>query len=182
MTIAGQHTVAEVKELRQQKQSDIDGYNNAYIRAIDAWKQSDPIVAKDWEIDWQKFLTRWRVAMLKVEAILTGIAAMPGQFLIPDSALPAEPAYDIILEALQKTPGHFQKGDFPDLIQRWMKAQLPDPALITRQPEAFDVDLEAFKKADKATKTIESTASNPYLWAAAGVGGLLAWLHFSRRG
>lgn len=181
MTIAGQHTVAEVKELRDQKQSDIDGYNAAFQRAREAWMQADPVTAKEWEKDWSAFLFRWRSAMVKVGAMLAAIAAMPGQFLIPDSALPAEPAWDIILEALQKTPGHFQKGDFPDLIQRWAVAKLPDPGLITRQPESFDVDLEAFKKADKTVKAVEATATNPYLWAAAGIGGLLAYLHFTRR-
>jgi len=177
MTIMGQHTIAETKELIDQKQSDINAYQKAYDLILAKWQKFDAHEAEEWGKDFSDFRQRWTVAVVKARALMFAT----GSVLVSDSITPAEAAFNIILEALQRTPGRFQKGDFPDLIDRWSKAGLPSPNIVTRQPDSIDVDLEGFKVADSATKGLESTAKNPWLWVGAGVAGYLAFLHLTRK-
>lgn len=177
MTIMGQHTIAETKELIDQKQSDINAYQKAYDIVLPKWKQKNEGEALEWGKDFEDFRIRWGIAVVKAKALMFAT----GSVMVSDSITPAEPAFQIVLEALQRTPGRFQKGDFADLVDRWSRVGLPSPRIITRQPDSFDVDLEGFKVADAAAKKIESTASNPWLWAGVGVAGVAGFLYLTRK-
>lgn len=173
MTVLGMTTSPEVKEFRDQKISDVNAYTRKYNEIKDRWGQRDPVAAKSWGDDWKVFLDRWSRAVTEANALLL---AADTQFLVP-----AEPAMQILLRALQKEEGHFQRGDFPDFIDRWAKAGNDSPDIDTKQPSAVDLDLQVFKASDKAVKKIESTAKDATPWIVAGGIGLLGFLWLTRK-
>lgn len=175
MTILGQHTIAETEELRAQKDADIKAYTDAYERIKDAWIRKDPVSARAWGDDWAEFLKRWLIAKLKAGAIITSLRSV----VLSDNAVPAEPAWEILMRALMKEEGRFQRGDLADFVDRWAKAGLPSPEIITKQPITTDVDLEVFKQTDKATRALESGAKDitPWLIGGAVAAGLFMFLN-----
>lgn len=179
MTIAGMHTPIETRELIAQKNRDITGYNVAFKNSFKRWSEFDHIGAKSWGDDWAKFLDRWKNAVRLVEIQLHAIETnlMFG--------LTSEAQYQQILRALQLNPGRYERGDFPDFIDRWVVASnalklqtgrgLDDPEIDTKQPISLDIDLETFKKADSAVKTLEKDVfpTLGYVGIGAGVLGLI---------
>lgn len=158
MTVARMHTVAETRELIEQKQRDINAYDKAFTAISPKWSKSAPTSHDDWAADWKKFKSRWISANVAAGSILT---ASSSASIFPDSLTPAEPAFEIILRALQVSPGRHTKGDFQELINRWSAMGLPSPDIITNQPDTIDLDLEVFKKADQVTKAIERPGGIP---------------------
>jgi hypothetical protein len=172
MTFLGKHTVAEVKELLAQKKSDMQHLAQAFIDYEPKWKEKAADAAADFRKDLTDLLMRWRQTVADVETTIKGEE--------PNTV--AELQWTGILKTLQRTPGAFQKGDFPDLIDRLAKEGVTYDAPVI-QPTAQDWDLDHYKAADAATKTIEKTAKKSAitLGIAGGIAGIIAIVILSRR-
>jgi hypothetical protein len=170
MTILGKHSLQEAIELLEVKNDQIKQVNAGYTQTAKQVDQQDPT----FKADWDKFLENWRAFYARERVIL---AVKGSTDPSPNSLITAENEYLDILAHLQATPGRFQKGDFPDFVDRLTKAKA-DFKVANRQFDSLDVDLEVYKKADKTVKTVES--STPWL-----IGGSMAlaafWIWVNRR-
>ncbi len=177
MSVFGFPTIAETKELIAQKQLDIEAYDRKFKEIRSKLMSLQFEIATEWEKDWKAFRERWMLGNLAAQSAMNAIMMQPSTVILPETAIPSGPAHEIILRSLQKTPGHFQKGDFPDLVDRWTRHNWDAPHIITRQPSSTDIDLEVFKGADEATKVLEKkvfpTLAVGAIAAAVVLGGYL---------
>jgi hypothetical protein len=139
MTIRGQHTPAETRELLIQKDKDLAAMAKAFLEFEPKWTELDIDQVVDYRKDLEDLAKRWDFTKAQTNQVLA------------INTLTSEDAWQGILHTLQKTPGHFQKGDFPDLVQRLFKAGKEWRAPV-QQPTAPDFDLDIYNTADKALK------------------------------
>ena len=148
MTILGEHTVHELNDLVNALSYEVTQTQKAII-ACTSWAQRDPKAFADWNTKFVQLMGPWADAL---HVAMVRIGETPQALW---DAVPAEAHYQGCLTAYHP---------FDDLIRTFMQAsqctisfdQMP-------QPTADDLDLDAYKGADKATKWIEKTGQ-----AAAG--------------
>lgn len=153
MTVLGQHTVDETRQLMRTAEFRM-------TRANDLVNQM-PFTPENVQLvkDWNQFTdVRWRNAHDQVIDSIIGLKfANP---LISESLLPAEKQFNLILSALNKQQGLVQPGDLSDLISRLEKAsgKTLDESNHPLPPD-FDPDLAAYQKADATIKDGEAAAA-----------------------
>ena len=159
MTIAGNHTPAETRELIKQKDRDLAAMANAFLEFESKWIADDIDEAADYRTDLEDLNARWSATMVKAKAQLDS------------NPLPiSEGTWQDILHTLQREPGHFQKGDFPDLLQRLANKGKEWRAPVN-QPGAPDFDLDIYKTADKVFQATSKTGM--VVLGALGIFGLV---------
>lgn len=167
MTILGKHSLEETRELLKEKASEIAQLNGGIKAHAKEIKRKDPSFAGEWD----KFFSDWQRFASSLSAVL---ALKSKTTPLPDSATDAETEYQLILTQLQKTPGHFERGDLADFVDRLAKMEV-DITVVVNQPESVDLDLEGFKQSDSAIRGFEAYA--PFaIGAGLGVVALLWYL------
>jgi hypothetical protein len=173
MTILGFHTADELNQWIAALDYQIGQIDAAFRAAQAAWIAKDNPTAFDWRVDWTALQNRYGAARL---------AATTAQ----DAAAPRvgfEPEWQAVHRAIVQVDGAQTKGDLQDLYARLQSAPLAKPVDFshTPQPTAPDADLIAFNAAGQALDAVKTTATNPALFIAAGVGlGLLLVLAVRR--
>jgi hypothetical protein len=142
MSIAGHHTVAELREWLAAIDYQVGQVADTYAVFTPAWSTLDPSAYGDWSSDWDAFRARYaRARDAAVRAIETA------RFVpIPDGAYPVDDEWNGVHRALRQSDGPaYAKGDFQDLYARIALARgAPIDMSQTPQPQATDVDLAVF--------------------------------------
>lgn len=157
MTILGQHTIAELKDLVKAKDYQVTQVQKA-AAAFDAdWKRNDPLVRDRWVADWLAFVARYRAARAKAD---DAIESAKGVFAVREDVNPAEKVYQGVLDALKPAEA-YTETDFQGLHNRLVAAQKkPVPFTSNPQPKANDPDLNAYKAVDDTAKAVERAAKD----------------------
>ncbi len=182
MTIFGQHTFAELKELIAAKDYEHTQIQAAYDAKPAIVNAADP----KWSNDWQAFLARYKSARLVCLAeIATAGATTLGASL---SVTPAEKQWQTLLHTLTQDPSKpYTDLDEQGLFVRLQKAGVQPDVSHVPQPTSADIDLGVYKGADDLLKGgaavvaaatdagKKSVSSHPLLYvfgglAAVGVG------------
>lgn len=185
MTVLGQHTIEETKDLMKQIEwriRETDRINNLIT--------PDQIVQNaaefsDMEMDWTKFKSRWAAARDSVlDRLFVINVANP---LVPATMIACENQFQIIKKAINVSGNEtFTKGDLNDCTLRIVKfADKPFDSKDQPMPTGFDPDLLAYKKLDSsirageaaaaaaAAKAKETASSNIGLIVGAGIVGVI---------
>lgn len=158
-TVAGQNTVAEVKDLITLWDTRVQQMTNGYNKIGKDWMTSNPSEHQDWFNDYQAMLTRYNTAKSDAQKSMSDDSWNP----LPDSMIPLQNGYDNISKAMQQNyppDGATQaKGDWKDLFQRlnnagvevagYKSAQGGQGSLVVdnpSQPVATDVDQQIIQK------------------------------------
>lgn len=181
MTILGRHTVAEVKELIDNRDFEISRVILLHNDFAPRWAN---IAAKeDWEKDWKIFYARYSDA--RSMAKINIAAVMAANALVGPSVVPAEESWQTILRAGSSTYPLYGKGDWPDLTKRLQDAsgQTLD---FTKRPGyvASDIDLVIYKSSDTAIKKGEEVAKSDtaiYVYAGIGIAGAAGLLYLVKK-
>lgn len=188
MTIAGKQTAGEVREFIAEKTSEIQQISRGFSDEV------SPILAMQ-DAAQNEELTRmlsalserWNAAVTKVQASLLikeagantlGNSILPlGSLVTGGGQVTAQDEFDTLLRALTATPGHFQAGDFTDIVNRISRAcddlHIPQIHVSVRQPNALDLDLEAFKGVDKTIREGEAGVAVTRTAVVDGLGDVL---------
>jgi hypothetical protein len=163
MTLFGNHTLAETLDLVKAKNYEIDKVNETV-----AGNGGKPPPDADWNQDWTTLQGRYKEAISKVPS--------SPPFGISPNAYTTEDEYQGILRALQQVDGEVSKGDLQDIWNR-LTGEVGPVEETVPQPTAPDSDLQAYKAADKAVKTVEAAQSSithsPLFWAAIAAAGVV---------
>lgn len=169
--IFNQHTVGELDEFILYKDMLLDEYQKQF--------DAIPVVRTgrdEWQADFHKLKGGYALAKgLAQPKILAGHAAamLPG---VTTDIIVAEPEWQNITHSLEPVVGAITPGYVTDLYERLVQMGAKIDETKFPQPQAPDIDLEIYKKADAAAKVVEAaaaqtkkTATSPWL-----IGGLLA--------
>ena len=149
MTVFGQNSVAELRDLTNAKDYTVNQVQSGYDAFAHDWQAKDPETEADWKRDWTTFLVKYKAARALAAGAFGKAKVMIG---VRDSLIPAPIEYAAILKALRQTEGVQTKGDLQDLYDRLVAAGAKVDVSKTPQPKAEDVDLSAYKAADTAIK------------------------------
>lgn len=175
MTILGQHTVTELRDLVKAKDEDLRQFQLGYEDFAPTWKAKDPVAFEAWTKAWKALKTRYSNAKTMANITFSAQKVNP----LSEDETPAEGAYSAILRSLQKVEGTVSPGDKQDLFNRIVAAGKALDYKVP-QPDGKDVDLQVYLLADKAKKQVDAVggiASSPWTWAGIGalaLGGLYA--------
>jgi hypothetical protein len=180
VTILGRHTVAEVKELIDNKDFEISQVMKLHNEFVQQWANVDQ--REDWEKDWKIFYDRYRNARLKAKTAIT--AAMLANAAVGPSIIPAEESWQEILRAGSDTYPLYGKGDWPDLTTR-IQAASGRKLDMTKRPGyvVSDIDLIGYKASDTAIKKGEEAAKSDtamYVYAGLGIAGAAGLLYLAK--
>jgi hypothetical protein len=151
MTVLGQQTVAELRDLLAAKDYTVRQIEQAYAEFAPSWSSRDAAAATQWKADWTAFRKRYDVARAGAQHAIDFAKLTP----VSDSLLPADSEFQAVLRALKQVDGTITKGDLQDLYSRISSAGKAPDVSQTPQPTAPDADLRAYKAADTAVKTVE---------------------------
>ncbi len=153
MTILGQHTIDETRQLIRTVEFRIDRTTQTLLTHLEFNAENVALVN-----DWNAFVDeRWKAAHDKaIASMLNSKILNP---LVSESIMPAEKEFQIISTAINAKPGVISPGDLSDLINRLEKASgLTLDETGHPMPPDFDPDLGAFQRADAAIKAGEGAA------------------------
>lgn len=165
MTILGQHTVAETRDLLNRTAYVVNVLQAAWERFAPAWvprpgasymTQDGRTPRERWLADWVTF--RDRLDAVHARAKLIALQSLkPG---VPASLIDAEKVYADLMRAITKSgAGDYVTGDLPDLRER-LSAALAEynypPLDFSAMPgsDAADVDFIAYTNVDGSIKPI----------------------------
>jgi hypothetical protein len=166
MTILGQESVAELRDLVAAKDYTFGQIQQAYDAFAAQWKAQDPAGHDDWLSDWRARKAKYLAArVIAATAFARGQAAFVSETLVP---APIE--YDLVLASLTKdAKSGVQKGDLQELFDRLSAARGAQVDLSrTPQPQATDVDLSVYKATDDLDK--KTSGVMPYVAGGAVLG------------
>lgn len=148
MTIAGKHTVAEVRDLINAVNYRANAIETAWERVAPSWL---PQAERDaWAADWKAWRDRYDATQARRKIIL--LQSIKGQ--MPASWIEAETVWQDVQHAITRSgQGDYVTGDLPDLQNRLaaVLAALEMPPIDLSHPpvgSASDVDLAAYKAVD----------------------------------
>lgn len=118
MTIAGQPSVAELRDLVASHDYELAQLAQAYADFAPNWVKQDPTAFVNWTNDWDAMNKRYQAARSMAENSFTAAKLSP----IPDKDLPANAPWTAILRALKKIDGVVSPGDLQDLYTRFTAA------------------------------------------------------------
>ena len=181
MTIAGEQTIGEVKDLLNNWDPRMTQLRTSYDSFQPQWSGTDSGTAMAFDTDLSALEDRWTAARTDAESAISSA-------VLPDAYSPAQSVYDELMKAIRQNyppdGATIMKGDYDDLLQRLSSAQLAagqtPPPVPTVQPVAVDADLEALKATQpldvvaKLTGALAPTPSKPTTGAGWGFVGLLA--------
>lgn len=174
MTIAGFHSVAELKELVKAKDFDIAQVQNDADAFVNDWRQGDLARASQWMIDWVAFRDRYRLARAAAMLTIGAAATAP----VPDAMIPAEPQWDLVLRALRADESRVAPTDFQGLYTRLVAAR-GEQTDFSGQPQPTgieDADLRFFKATEPIAHLVDDTRvtfGNPLVIGALAGGAVL---------
>ena len=157
MTILGQHSVTELKDLLKAKDSNLADMAKAASSFGPKWKVSDPSSYSAWMSDYNLLKAGYSLAAIEAKAEILGGEMTP---FVSDDNIPAETGYQAVISSLQKTPGVVSTGDFQDLFSRIQTAQkqagqAPYKESPTPQPtKGSDTDLNTMNAATDALNSL----------------------------
>lgn len=145
-TIAGNHTVAELKDLITNFDSELAATQKNFDGFKGTWASAgDTSALTDWQNDWNALNARYQKARSGAESAISLSKINP----LPDSAISAESDYQKVLKAFKQVDGTITKGDYDDLEKRlhdsiqYMTGN-NDWSGGTVQPTATDIDQKVF--------------------------------------
>ena len=170
MTIAGQHTVAELRDLLAAHSYSIAQTQKAINdnTAVLARHPNEYILLLN---DWNVLLARWNAAKQAALAELNAFHPLP------ENMTPAEASYVGLLKALQITYPRLytSSGDLVDIASRLSKLEVnPDYSNMPQPRAGTDADFEVFKSTDQLLKTVTPSKTTWVKIGAAALGAL--WL------
>jgi hypothetical protein len=155
MTILGQHTVSETRDLIAVLNGRTIDLTNGFqtIQQTPALSTQDPALAADWAA----YLARWATSENNEQQYLNVLSI--GNPTVPESVLPSEASYQRILKTVNpQLPNAYTDKDLMGLQIRIQK--LTTIPWVNRQlPPDFDFDLSTYQAADSAAKGIQSAGS-----------------------
>lgn len=170
-TVAGSHTIAELKDLLAAHQYSIDQTEGAFnAKSFELSRSINPAVYGAWLSDWRSLRARWDAARALAES------AISTWHVLPDNLSPSETEYRALAQAVQQSwpIPHTSQGDLVDLVGR-----LKDMGAVATfenmpQPSAgSDADLEVFKAANAVADAAKPTNKKMiYALVGAAVAGL----------
>ena len=158
MTIAGQHSVTELKALLANKDSELADMAKAVDEFGDTWKSQDPNAFNAWNKQYLTLKYLYNKAYVLAKAEIFAGELTP---FISDDNIPAETGYQQIISSLQQTPGVVSSGDFQDLFNRIQAARnsagLPayEETPLVQPTKGSDTDLNLLQSADQAAKALD---------------------------
>jgi hypothetical protein len=176
MTILGQHSVTELKDLLKAKDANLADMSKAFSSFGPAWKSQDPSSYSSWSSDFNLFKSGYSLASIEAKAEILGGEMTP---FVSDDNIPAESGYQAVLSSLQKTPGVVSAGDFQDLFNRLQAAQkqagqTPYKESPTPQPtKGSDTDLNTMNAATGVLNSLPTVVPTTPSAAKRDVGILL---------
>ena len=154
MTIAGRHTVGELKDLLAAKDNIVTSLKAKWFSLGPKWQGANPVEADDWASDFEAFQERYASARRSAQTTIDHVA-----FAVIGDQLPAEDEYEGILRALTvQRNGSYEKGDVQDLYNRIAKVNGGNFGIPTPQPVATDADAAYLDKSGVLLKTLDQTA------------------------
>jgi hypothetical protein len=160
MTILGQFTITELRDLIKAKDYTVGEIEKAYRELAVQWREVDPEGEADWRADWDAFRERYEAAKSQADTAFAAAKLMIG---VRDDLIPAQGPYTSVLKSLTKDQGGaYGKGDLQDLYNRIVEfRQHPIPFPNLPQPtQGTDVDLNAYVAVDKTIRDLENKADN----------------------
>lgn len=198
MTVAGQQSVAELKDFIRIRDDLQTKLGNAFAAYSPTWVQKDPNAFVDWSNDWAALQGRYAKARANAEKVIEAAKFAP----VSDTLIPAQGAFDSVLHAVKQSAppdgGPVTKGDFDDLVSRLAAAGGDTSSIVALQPTpGLDADLNAMNNpvvqaganagadvvsaAQKAAAAAKAAATSPWtkvglvaLGGFALLGGILA--------
>lgn len=168
MTIANFETVAELQDLLKAKDYDNAEMAKSYAGLDPAKQASDP----PWLTDFTKYRKAYELATVPARAKVFPFSVAP---ISVTSLIPAPLEWDLVISSQKPAQDLYTRlvkmGGFVD------GTKMPQPRPLS------DTDLEAFKKADEATRAIDKKlpAQNPWPYVFGGVAVLTAFVLVARR-
>lgn len=179
MTIAGEQTIGEVKDLLNNWDPRMTQLRTSYDSFQPQWSGTDSGTAMAFDTDLSALEDRWTAARTDAESAISSA-------VLPDAYSPAQSVYDELMKAIRQNyppdGATIMKGDYDDLLQRLSTAQLAagqtQTATATQptvQPVAVDVDLNVIKAIPPPPGSAPPKPTTSVGWGfvglAAGVGG-----------
>lgn len=198
MTILGQHTIVEVKQLISLIQAHVDDLQDAWDQC--SWRDTDGAAADAWSLDFSNWKSNWDKAI----AITLGIDITQGlvisiatlgpilsSFISTDSVTPDESGYNRVIQAIYWPSPIIDSVDpknLNGLDQRLVAAVGQIQRRVQPAQDAEDFDLDFIRGTSGITQPVDATLAfmrhagqltkdNPKKIAAgliAVVGGVLA--------
>lgn len=177
-TIAGAHTIAEVKDLIKAHQYTIDQTERAYNAKAFELSRSNPQANQLWLNDWRILRARWDSAVAKAQQEIDSWRVMP------DNLSEAEAEYIGLIQAIQLSYPELRVsyGDLTDLVGRLSDLGAAPDLSQTPQPDQdsdfdFNVirEIEPLNVVDKALNKVKDNKKTLIIVGvlAAGAGFLL---------
>ncbi len=158
MTIAGHHTVAELREWLEHIDYEVAQVEASFASIHASWAAQDPTAAKEWASEWDTLRGRYRTVRLRAEIAIARAKVAIG---VSDSVIPAEDEWQAVLHALSVTPGTVSRGDLQDLYNR-LSAVSAKPVIDASKapkPHAADADLSVLQAANATIRAGEKAAA-----------------------
>ena len=152
MTIAGRHTVGELRELLAAKDNIAKTLDQKWEQLQSKWRSVNNAEAEDWLIDFDIFKDRYQKARRKAVTAISYYGAISDEY-------PVEDEYEGVIRALTvKRNGSYEKGDVQDLYNRIAKVNGGNFGIPTPQPQATDADLQYYTSSGVLLDTLDQTA------------------------
>jgi hypothetical protein len=178
MTIAGAHTVAELIDLVAAKDYVIGRMQKSYDSISSDWQSKDAPTQSKWLSDWNALKGRYGRAHALADIEIANAKIQP----VPNSVIPAETTYNLILSSLQKTSGVVSPGDLQDLYNRLSAAgQAQQLAFSVPQPSAIDVDSVVLQTPDPLQAIVQNPKKSAAIAIGLGVAGLIGYTAIVKR-
>lgn len=170
-TVAGQQTVAEVKDLFNLWDTRMSQMTDGYNKIKSQWMTVNASEHSDWLADFNNLQNRYNKAKGDAQKAISDSGWNP----LPDSMIPMQDGYDNISKAMRQNyppdGATVQKGDWIDLFDRLNKAGSEianyksssggQGSLVVDnppQPTAPDADLQIIQKTDPVAVIVNDFA------------------------
>lgn len=153
-TVAGQYTVAELKDLLAAKDASMTALASQVVQFFSTWQKQNPSDANAWHAQYASLLSNYAKAKSNANLVIGG-ASMG---LLPDSVIPADDTYKAVLTALNSAwaQNTNANGSLGDLLMRLSNAGAQNSPVNIPQPQAADFDLNNMQRANTIANQVPS--------------------------
>ena len=162
MTILGQHSATETKDLLKAKDGEMADLAKAFSSFGPKWQAADPKAYSAWLSDYNALKAAYSLSSAEAKAQIALAEMTP---FISDDNLPTETGYQAIISSLQKTPGAVSPGDFQDVFDR-IQASLVSQGLpqyvespVAQPTKGSDTDLNTLQAANAVINKLPSAST-----------------------
>ena len=155
MTVMGQHTIAETRDLI----AVLNGRTIDLQNAVYQIAQNPDAIAKDptLQADWAAYMARWTASVANVEQVLNGLSDTNPA--VPESVYPVESSFQRIIKTTNpQSPKAYTDKDLMGLQIRIQKLTAI-PWQTRPIPSSFDLDFNTYEVADSGVKAVEGAGN-----------------------